>query len=173
MAVAISTSKIFSHTLKLKVSSAPVLAMFDPEKEIILQCDASQYELGFQHTTSVTNNKLAASSFLTDKKELLATYFVTAKSHDLIYGHTCNVRIDHKPLVPVMNNSIGKIGSPRLQQLRIKLLKYTLYVYYVRGKDLHLADAMSHMPALKPGKTIHFENCTQYQCSFIKERQEK
>ncbi|KAJ8867273.1 hypothetical protein PR048_031072 [Dryococelus australis] len=67
------------------------------------------------------------------EKELLAIYFATSKFHDFIYGHPVNVQ------------TFGS-RSPRLQQLRCKLLKYILNVYYVPGKDLHLADGMSRMP---------------------------
>lgn len=146
-------------TLKQSVSSAPVLALFDPKKEITLQCDASQKGLGCcllqesgsgtgklqMVTTASRSLNESEKNYSQSEKELLAIHFATSKFHDLIYGRTIRVQTDHKPLVAVMKKKIGKIGSPRLQRLRLKLLKYSLQVYYVPGKDLHLADTMSRM----------------------------
>ena len=42
-----------------------------------------------------------------------------------------------------MKMAIQKIGSIRLQRLRLKLLKYSLNVYYVPGKNVQFADMLS------------------------------
>lgn len=77
------------------------------------------------------------------EKELLAIYYGTQKFHDFIYGLRVDVQTDHKPLIPIMKKPICKIGSVRLQRLRLKLLKYHLNTYYVSGKNIHFADMLS------------------------------
>ena len=43
---------------------------------------------------------------------------------------------DHKPLVPILNTkSIGEL-SPRIQRMRMKMLKFNFTASYVPGKEL-------------------------------------
>ncbi|CAH2091003.1 unnamed protein product [Euphydryas editha] len=141
--------------LKEKVSCAPALCPFDPNKKIILQCDASSNGLGccmFQRD-DLGNLKLIAcvSRTMNDfelnygqtEKELLAIHFGTKKFHNYIYGSHIDIQTDHKPIVSIMCKQISKIGSPRLKRLRLKLLIYNLNVYYVPGKLVHFADMLS------------------------------
>jgi hypothetical protein len=65
------------------------------------------------------------------------------KFHNLIYGLKVNVQTDHKPLVSVFQKPVSKIGSSRLQCLRLKILKYTLDVQYIPGKQMYVADLLS------------------------------
>lgn len=77
------------------------------------------------------------------EKELLAIYYATQKFHNFIYNFDVDVQSDHKPIISIMKKPISKIGSVRLQRLRLKLLKYRLNVYFVPGKDIHFADMLS------------------------------
>lgn len=141
--------------LKDIVSSAPALTPFDHTKKIILQCDASKNGIGccmFQeHENEILKLVACASRKMNDheinysqtEKEMLAIYYATQKFHDFIYRANINVQTDHKPIVSIMKKPICKIGSVRLQRLRLKLLKYSLNVYYVPGKSIHFADMLS------------------------------
>ena len=62
------------------------------------------------------------------------------------------VESDHKPLVPIINSKSLSDLSPRLQKLRMRLLKYNFTVQYVKGSDMIDADALSRNPASKPSK---------------------
>lgn len=42
-----------------------------------------------------------------------------------------------------MNKQISQVHSPRLQRLRLKLLKYDIDIEYLPGKYLHIADLLS------------------------------
>ncbi|KAB0793598.1 hypothetical protein PPYR_13218 [Photinus pyralis] len=141
--------------LKEIITKSPALLPFDPKKKTILQCDASKNEIGccmFQeHENKVLKLVACASRSMNDhevnysqtEKELLSIYYGTQKFHDFIYSFAVDVQSDHKPIISIMKKPICKIGSVRLQRLTLKLLKYTLNVYYVPGKDIHFADMLS------------------------------
>jgi tyrosine-protein phosphatase YwqE len=77
------------------------------------------------------------------EKEMLSIVEVCKKFHNLIYGLKVNVQTDHKPLVSLFQKPISKIGSSRLQRLRLKVLKYALDVQYIPGKQMYVADLLS------------------------------
>ena len=68
--------------------------------------------------------------------------FACTKFHDYILGKTVTIETDHKILVTIFKKSIDKAPA-RLQNMLLKLEKYSLEVIYKRGKDMHLADALS------------------------------
>ncbi|XP_063227048.1 uncharacterized protein LOC134533454 [Bacillus rossius redtenbacheri] len=84
--------------LKSLITSAPVLATFDPTNQLVIQCDASQSGLGatlFQegpkglHPVHIASRSLTAAekSYSQIEKELLAVSFASAKFHYYIYEH--------------------------------------------------------------------------------------
>ena len=60
------------------------------------------------------------------------------------------VGTDHKPLVPILNYKPLGDMSPRIQAMRMKLLRYSFKAEHVPGKDLKDADAFSRAPTEKP-----------------------
>lgn len=140
--------------LKNIITKAPALTPFDHNKKIILQCDSSKNGIGccmFQLHDNVLKLVACSSRVLNDceqnysqsEKEMLSIYYATQKFNEYIYGRVVDVQTDHKPLISIMNKPVCKIGSVRLQRLKLKLLKYSLNVYYVPGKKLHFADMLS------------------------------
>lgn len=150
--------------LKKIISESPALVPFDNKLKIILQCDASKYGLGccmFQQHDNNTLKLVACASrtmnehevsYSQTEKELLSIYYGTKKFHDFIYGQEITVQSDHKPIISIMKKPIHKIGSIRLQRIRLKLLKYILNVVYVPGKDLHFADMLSRSSLKSTGE---------------------
>lgn len=146
--------KVFSE-LKHRISCAPALCSFNPRKQIILQCDASQNGLGcclFQNNEQNVLQLVACVSrtmndcelnYSQTEKELLSIYFGTQKFHKYVYGSNIVVQTDHKPLLAIMSKPVSKVGSPRLRRLCLKLLNYNLELKYVPGKDIHFADMLS------------------------------
>ena len=86
------------------------------------------------HQLSVTTLK--------SKKQLLAIVFARQKFHNCIYGFQTKVQTDHKQLESIVKKELHKI-SPHLQRMLLKLQKHDLIINYVKGKDLHVADALS------------------------------
>lgn len=136
--------------LKQIIINPPVLAHFDDQKDIVLQCDASKDGVGcclLQEKKPIA----FASRALTEteiryaqiEKEFLSIIFACRKFNYFIYGRPITVLTDHKPLVAIMSKDINKIPSNRLQKMRIKLLDYSITLKYLQGKYMHIADLLS------------------------------
>lgn len=138
------------NKIKTLLSKEPILGNFDKNKEITIQSDASQNGLG---CTLMQENKpiCYASRSLTEtekaysqiEKELLGIVFATNKFHYYCYGRPVTVITDHKPLLSIIRKPIAVVGSPRLQRMKIKLLKYDIKLQFSPGKELHIADLLS------------------------------
>ncbi|KAB0801714.1 hypothetical protein PPYR_03900 [Photinus pyralis] len=136
--------------IKDKIVGASVLANYDDNKEITIQADASKSGLGcclMQLGKPVYYASRALSdaemNYAMIEKELLAIVFATNKFHNFIYGREVNVITDHKPLLGIMKKKIADIVSPRLQRMKLKLLKYSLKMTYLPGKYMYVADLLS------------------------------
>ena len=81
------------------------------------------------------------------ENEMEAVVFACTKFHDYIFNKSVTVETDHKPLVTIFKKFLDKAPA-RLQSMLMKLQKYNLEVIYKRGKDMHLANALSpvHIP---------------------------
>ena len=91
----------------------------------------------------------AKSNYAQIEKELLAIVFACQKFHQYIYGFPTKVQSDHKPLESIVNKPLYKV-SPRLQRMLLKLQNYDLTIKYTKGKDLHVADALSRAYLTNP-----------------------
>ena len=77
------------------------------------------------------------------EKEMLAIVHAVEKFHQYIYGREVTVHSDHKPLESILKKSLDR-APKRLQTMMMRLQKYNLSVTYVPGKNLVLADTLSH-----------------------------
>jgi len=136
--------------LKAIMSTAPVLANFDPEKKIIIQCDASRSGLGCCllqefHLVAFASRTLNDSerNYSVSELELLGGTFACDRFHNFVFGYDIEFQTDHLPLVPMMKKEIHKLGSKTLQRLRLKLLKYQITMVHVPGKLMYMSDLFS------------------------------
>lgn len=138
------------NKIKKAVASVADLSNFDPNKKIVIQCDASQFGLGA--VLLQDNRPIAfASRCLTDaesryaqiEKEMLSIVFACKRFHQLIYGFKVNVENDHKPLESIFLKPISQVMSNRLQRLLLKLIQYDLEVKYLPGPQMYVADMLS------------------------------
>ena len=154
--------------MKSLVKKAPVLAYFDNEETVHIQCDASERGLG---AALLQNGKPVsfASRALTDtetrhaqiEKELLAIVFSREKfSGD--FGRTEHVQSDHKPLESILKKPLYR-APKRLQAMMMRLQRYDLIISYVSGKLLYLADTLSR--AFSPdGNTVSAQSNLERVC---------
>ena len=135
--------------IKQAVCDAPVLAYYDPQKQLVIQCDASDKGLGAALIQD--DRPLAyASRALTDtesryaqiEKELLAIVYSMEKFHQYTFGNKVIVRSDHKPLESIMKKTLHS-APRRLQNMMLRLQKYDVEVEYLKGKEMYLADTLS------------------------------
>lgn len=150
--------------IKEKLSSAPALAIFDPSLETTLSAYASSYGLGAVLTQRQTDGKWKPIVFISRaltpterryaqiEKEALATTWACERLADYLIGKKFLVETDHKPLVPILGSKNLEEMSPRIQRLRMRVLRFDFSVSHVPGKHLSTADALSRAPIVEETK---------------------
>ena len=140
---------------KTALTTLPVLAYFDKDKDHIIQTDASKTGLGavlLQEGQPV----VYASRTLTDteqrysniERELLDVVFGLERLHHYTFDRPITVQTDHQPLTSIWKKTIAT-SSPRLQRLLLRLAQYDVHIEYLRGKENVIADALSRVASLK------------------------
>lgn len=135
--------------IKDTITSQPLLAFFDPKKEVKLEVDASKFGLGaaiFQDDKPVA----FASKSLTPteqnyaqiEKELYAILFGCHRFHQYLYGREITVFSDHKPLESITKKPLAA-APPRLQRMLLQLQNYRLNIVHTPGKNIPVADTLS------------------------------
>ena len=137
-------------SIKSTLASQPVLAIYDPNKQITLQVDASKHGLGavlFQDNKPIAYASKSLSkteeNYAQIEKELYAIVFGCERFHQYIYGqHQVLVQSDHKPLETILKKPLAS-APPRLQRMLLRLQKYSIRVVHVPGKQIPVADTLS------------------------------
>ena len=129
------------------------LRYYDQTKPVTLQCDASLKGLGaciIQDGQPIA----FASKSLTDTKthytnierELLAIIYGCEKFHTYLYRRTFIMEMDHKPLEMIsLKNLTAALAC--LQRMLLHLQQYDLVITNWPGREMLLADALSHLPS--------------------------
>jgi len=140
------------ESLKQHIAESTSLQYFDPEKEAILEVDASKKGLG---AALIQENKpvFFASKALTSTqanygniaRECLAVIHGIQRFHHLLYGKHFTVITDHKPLETIFRKPIHS-APPQLQSMIVKVMGYNFKVQYRPGTQMILADALSRLP---------------------------
>jgi len=139
-------------TIKSQLTSTPVIALDNPDKELTVERDPSEFGIGSvlrQEGQPVSY----ASRMLTDterryaqiEKEMLALLFGLEKLHHYTFGRQTNIITDHKPRVTIVSKPMSK-APRRLQSMLVSALMYDFNLTYVPGKCIPVADALSPAP---------------------------
>ena len=138
------------QAIKNMISSTPVLKYYDVGSETTIQCDASESGLG---ATLLQNGQPVAFAsrslsvverrYAQIEKECLAIVFACSRFNQYLHGReSTTVETDHKPLVPIFQKSLHS-APKRLQRMLLRLQKYNLYVKYLPGSQMYIADMLS------------------------------
>ena len=77
------------------------------------------------------------------EKESLGIVFACERFDTYIYGRDAvTVETDHKPLEAIVRKALNA-ASQRLQRMLLRLQRYSLNVYYKKGKEMFLVDTLS------------------------------
>ena len=150
--------------IKNQICSAPVLAIYDPSKELTLECDASEYGIGCtirQEGKPVAYASRTLSStecrYAQIEKEMLAIVFGLQKFHHYTFGRKTSVLSDHKPLIAIVKKTLSK-APKRLQSMLLRAQMYDFELSYSPGKTIPVADALSRAPLPSSDETTYGVN---------------
>nr|XP_034824747.1 uncharacterized protein K02A2.6-like [Maniola hyperantus] len=137
-------------TLKKKLSTAPVLALYSMELPVVVSVDASAHALGAVLLQAGRPVEFASLT-LTDtqaryaqiEKEMLAIVFAVERFRQYLFGRRdITVQSDHKPLEALCGKSLASVPI-RLQRMMMRIQGYDLKVVYTPGKYMYIADTLS------------------------------
>ena len=154
----LSQDKAFQRVKQL-ISTAPALAFYDPNRKTVVSADSSSFGIGgvlLQEGNDKSLRPVAYCSRTSSQseqnydqieKECLAGVWTCEKFCRYLPGlHSFELRTDHKPLVPLINQQTLDKILMRCQRLLIRLRSSNMSAMYLPGKDLILADALSTSP---------------------------
>ncbi|UYV60281.1 K02A2.6-like [Cordylochernes scorpioides] len=161
--------------IKKNLTSAPGLALYDPSLPIRVSADASSFGLGaviWQTKDGLRQVIAYASRTLSEtekryaqiEKEALAITWACEKFKQYIQGLVITLETDHKPLVPIFTSKNIDDLTPRIQRLRLRIMRYSYKIVHTPGKNLIVADALSRSPRMKVGtQELEEELCAYVQ----------
>ena len=140
-----------------KLSSKPILILFDPEKDIIVKTDVSAYawgavlvqlENGIEHPVSFASGTLNSSqrNWPTWKREAYGVLRAINKWSHYLLGATFTVVTDHQANVYLLDPL--KKHPPIINNWKIQLSQYSYKVVHRPGRTLVIEDSLSRSPNL-------------------------
>ncbi|UYV76696.1 K02A2.6-like, partial [Cordylochernes scorpioides] len=160
---------------KKSLTSAQGLALYDPSLPITDSADASSFGLGaviWQTKDGLRQVIAYASRTLSEtekryvqiEKEALAITWACEKFKQYIQGLVITLETDHKPLVPIFTSKNIDDLTPRIQRLRLRIMRYSYKIVHTPGNYLIVADALSRSPRMKVGtQELEEELCAYVQ----------
>ena len=141
--------------IKKIISQAPLLAFYDPNKELTIENDACEYGIGSVlmqqgRPIAYASRSLtpAERNYAQIEKEMLAAVYGLEKFHHYTYAREITVITDHKPLEAIAKKPLAK-APRRLQTLLLRARNYTHQIVYKPGKQIPTADTLSRAPMMQ------------------------
>ena len=146
--------------VKAMLKSPDVLVHYDPDKPLVLTCDASPYGVGavLSHSLDDKSDRPVAYAsrslsaverrYSQLDKEALAIVYGVKQFHQYLCGRVFQIYSDHKPLMYLFNESKGvpTMASARVQRWALTLSAYNYRIRYKKGSEVPNADALSRLP---------------------------
>ncbi|UYV80770.1 K02A2.6-like [Cordylochernes scorpioides] len=99
------------------------------------------------------------------EKEALAITWACEKFKQYIQGLVITLETDHKPLVPIFTSKNIDDLTPRIQRLRLRIMRYSYKIVHTPGKNLIVADTHSRSTRIKVGT----QELEQELCAYVQQ----
>ena len=160
-------TKIF-ESLKAELKDNMTLQYFDPQKEIVIECDASQKGLGAcllqdGKPVNFSSRSLidAESRYSNLEREMLAVAWAVNHYRQYVYGRRFKIVSDHSPLQQIIKKDIRAVTT-RLQRLLLRCQGYDFTIEYKKGVEMHISDCLSRcVPPPAPNQGPVFPETNQ------------
>ncbi|UYV61221.1 K02A2.6-like, partial [Cordylochernes scorpioides] len=142
-----------------------------------VSADASSYGLGavllqksedgYQKAVAYASRTMSETEkrWAQIEKESLAIVWACERFQDYLMGNTFSIETDHKPLIPIFSTKNLDEMTPRIQRLRLRMMRYSYSIHHTPGKDIVVADALSRSPI----KISHEKDLENEICSFVQQ----
>ena len=151
--------------IKEMMTSAPILALYDPNKDTKVNADASSYGIGGivlqKQEDGIWKPILYVSRALSPveyrysqvERECLACVWTCERSSNFIWGKSIIGETDHKPLIPMVTMHMLNQLTPFIQRMRMRLMRFNIkQMIHVPGKQMYTTDTLSRLIARQPYK---------------------
>jgi hypothetical protein len=141
-------------TLKQLLCSGSVVRPYSLQKEVTLECDASESSIGAilsqeGHPVMYLSRTLNSNerNYAVIEREALAIVWALKRSEKFLLGRKFSIKTDHRALQYIFgtHKALPKHVSARIQRWAILLMAYDYDIQYVKGKDIPHVDAMSRL----------------------------
>lgn len=145
--------------VKLEILKSALLVHYDPNKPLVLVCDAGPYGVGAVLNVVINDQErpcFMISSTLSQAernysqlhREALAIVFAVKKFHKFIFGHKVVVYTDCKALESLLSNekNLNTVINSRFIRWILLLQNYDLEIKFRSSKLTAGADALSRLP---------------------------
>ena len=145
---------------KKLLKSNSLLVHYNPDKPLVLTCDASSYGLGAVLEQECENGMLKPISYASrtlskseknysqTEKEGLGVVWAVNKFHKYLFGRKFEIWTDHKPLLGLLgeNKAVPRMASGRIIRWSLVLSGYDYKLCYKQGCKIPNADCLSRFP---------------------------
>ncbi|RVE55527.1 hypothetical protein OJAV_G00235410 [Oryzias javanicus] len=162
------------ESIRADLSTPPGLALYNPNAETLVSADSSSYGMGavlLQKQEEDGWKPVAyASRALSDteqryaqiEKEALALTWACERFQEFLIGKSFHMETDHKPLVPLLGSKRLDELPPRIQRLRMRLMRFAFTISHVAGKNIATADVLSRAPVGEKDSDLSEEDINLY-----------
>jgi transposase InsO family protein len=167
------------NEIKRAITETPILAYFQPNQPLLIQCDSSQSGLGavlLQQGKPIDYRSRSLSTaernYAQIEKEMLAIVFALERFNTYTFGRRTIVHTDHKPLISIVKKPLNEVPK-RLQRMILQIQKYDYELSYQPGSHMFIADTLSRAYEPVEGDTQEFEFINLLDTSSIPEHKLK